>query len=140
MRAVKALGNPSLKPQRSVLDLMSVVKNVRYLYLIIDWEGRESRTGPLRAGLRVGTDGLGQYKTPGMPGFLRAQRGRARSALLWRVDFKERGIFNSRSLPIPQVCRSSPKHSSTIELHASNNIFQECIPSQQMGSKARFLR
>ena len=52
------------------------------LYLIIDWEGRESRTGPLRAGLRVGTDGLGQYKTPGMPGFLRAQRGRARSALL----------------------------------------------------------
>ena len=48
----------------------------------------------LRAGLRVGTDGLGQYKTPGMPGFLRAQRGRARSALLWRV----RLIINSNNM------------------------------------------
>ena len=74
------LGDPMALPA-PVTNTVSVL----YLYLIIDWEGRESRTGPLRAGLRVGTDGLGQYKTPGMPGFLRAQRGRARSALLWRV-------------------------------------------------------
>ena len=41
--------------------------------------------GPLRSGPMCGTDELGQYKTPDMPGFAHAQRGRARSALLWRV-------------------------------------------------------
>ena len=41
--------------------------------------------GPLRSGPKGGTDGVGQYKTPGMPGFARAQRGRARSALFYRV-------------------------------------------------------
>ena len=39
-------------------------------------------------GLRGETGPLGQYKTPGMLGFIRAQRGRARSALFSRVIFK----------------------------------------------------
>ena len=34
---------------------------------------------------RGGTGPWGQYKTPGMLGFIRAQRGRARSALFSRV-------------------------------------------------------
>ena len=33
--------------------------------------------GPLRSGPMCGTDELGQYKTPDMPAFPRAQRGRA---------------------------------------------------------------
>ena len=49
-----------------------------YLYLIIGWEVRVSRTGPLRSGPRGGTDGLGQYKTPDMRGFIREQRGSER--------------------------------------------------------------
>ena len=36
-------------------------------------------------GLRGGTGPWGQYKTPGVLGFIRAQRGRARSALFSRV-------------------------------------------------------
>ena len=35
--------------------------------------------GPLGSGPRCGTDGLDQYKTPDMPGFIRAQRERART-------------------------------------------------------------
>ena len=41
----------------------------------------------MRSGLRGGTGPWGQYKTPGMLGFIRAQRGRARSALFSRVQF-----------------------------------------------------
>ena len=35
--------------------------------------------GPLRSGPMCGTDELGQYKTPDMPGSIRAQRVRAPS-------------------------------------------------------------
>ena len=42
--------------------------------------------GPLRSGPRGGTGPWGQYKTPDMGGSIRAQRGRARSALFSRVD------------------------------------------------------
>ena len=35
--------------------------------------------GPLRSGPRGGTGPWGKYKTPGMVGFIRAQRGRART-------------------------------------------------------------
>ena len=51
-------------------------------------ELRVSRTGPLRSGPRGRTDGVGQYKTPGMRDSIRAQRGRAGragSALFYRV-------------------------------------------------------
>ena len=41
--------------------------------------------GPLRSGPRGITDGVSQYKTPGMRDSIRAQRGRARSALFYRV-------------------------------------------------------
>ena len=54
-------------------------------YLIIGWELRVSRMGPLRSGPKGRTDGVGQYKTPGMRDSIRAQRGRARSALFHRV-------------------------------------------------------
>ena len=59
-----------------------VFYKITYPYLIIDWggDGRVSGMGLLRSGPRCGTDGLGQYKTPGMPGSISA-----RSALLWRV-------------------------------------------------------
>ena len=40
--------------------------NIPYLYLIIGWEVRVSRMGPLRSGPRGRTDGVGKYKTPGM--------------------------------------------------------------------------
>ena len=42
----------------------------RYPYLIqvIGWEVRVSRMGPLRLGPRGRTDGVGQYKTPGIIG------------------------------------------------------------------------
>ena len=57
----------------------------QYLFLIIGWELRVSRMGPLRSGPRGITDGVSQYKTPGMQDSIRAQRGRARSALFFRV-------------------------------------------------------
>ena len=41
--------------------------------------------GPLGSGPRCGTDRLGQYKTYGIVQSIRAQRGRARSALYKRV-------------------------------------------------------
>ena len=41
--------------------------------------------GPLRSGPRGRTDGVGQYKTSGMRDSIRAQRGRARSTLSYRV-------------------------------------------------------
>ena len=41
--------------------------------------------GPLRSGPKGGTDGVGQYKTLGTRDSIRAQRGRARSALFNRV-------------------------------------------------------
>ena len=41
--------------------------------------------GPSRSGPRGGTGPWGQYKTPDMLGSIRAQRGRARSALFHRV-------------------------------------------------------
>ena len=44
--------------------------------------------GPLRSGPRGGTGPWGQYKTPDMLGSIRAQRGRARSALFYRVTIK----------------------------------------------------
>ena len=40
----------------------------------------------LRSGPRGRTDDVGQYKTPGMQDSIRAQRGRARSALFFRVE------------------------------------------------------
>ena len=40
-----------------------VVNGLLYLYLIIGWVVRVSRIGPLK---KVRTDGVGQYKTPGM--------------------------------------------------------------------------
>ena len=49
-------------------------------YLIIGWEVRVSRMGPLRSGPRGRTDGVGEYKTPGMRDSIRAQ-----SALFYRV-------------------------------------------------------
>ena len=57
------------------------------LNLIIDWERLGSTGGPLRSGPRGGTGPWGQYKTPGMLGFIPAQRGRARSALFSQVTF-----------------------------------------------------
>ena len=42
--------------------------------------------GPLRSGPKGGTDGVGQYKTLGTRDSIRAQRGRARSALFNRVN------------------------------------------------------
>ena len=51
--------------------------------------------GPLRSGPKGGTDGVGQYNTPGMRDSIRAQRGRARSALFYRVE------IISKTQPIP---------------------------------------
>ena len=71
-----------------------VLANPGYLcYLIIGWEVRVSRMGPLRSGLKGATDRVGQYKTPSMRDSIRAQRGRARSALYKRVSFIERLSF-----------------------------------------------
>ena len=53
--------------------------------------GWVSRMRPLRLCPRCGTDGLGQSRTPEMPGSVGAHCGRARSALLWRVPVK-RGV------------------------------------------------
>ena len=47
-----------------------------------------SPQGYLGAGPRVGTDGVNEYKTPGMRESIRAQRGRARTALFYRVPIK----------------------------------------------------
>ena len=57
----------------------------RYIFLTIGWELRVSRMEPLRSGPRDRTDGMCQYKTPGVRDTTRAQRGRARSALFYRV-------------------------------------------------------
>ena len=53
--------------------------------------------GPLRSGPRGGTGPWGQYKTPDMLGSIRAQRGRARSALFHRVNsiFQCLNLFQS---------------------------------------------
>ena len=48
--------------------------------------------GPLGSGPRYGTDRLGQYKTYGIVQSIRAQRGRARSALYKRVVFSSYDI------------------------------------------------
>ena len=44
---------------------------------------------PLRSGPGGRTDGVGEYKTPGMRDSIRAQGGRARSALFYRVKTNE---------------------------------------------------
>ena len=51
-----------------------------------------SPQGYLGAGPRVGTDGVGEYKTLGMQEPIRAQRGRARSALFYRVILVHVGL------------------------------------------------
>ena len=40
--------------------------------LYLKWEVRVSTMGPLRWGPKGGTDGVGQYKTPGMRDSIRA--------------------------------------------------------------------
>ena len=95
----------------------------RYLFLIIGWELRVSKIIPLRSGPRGRTDGVGAYKTPGMRESVRAQRGRARSALFYRV------------MIIPVVCcrilsNSAPNSASAdIRLKAweSSKGFQFCF-------------
>ena len=84
---------------------------LNYPYLIIDWERLGSTGGPLRSGPRSGTGLWGQYKTPGMLGFIRAQRGRARSALFSRVrrnsDFHRVWLLHFRdSTKRPSIQRS----------------------------------
>ena len=66
-----------------LMYIPTIVSVNYYLFLIIGWELRVSRMGPLRSGPRGRTDGVGQYKTPGMRDSIRAQRGRARSALFF---------------------------------------------------------
>ena len=53
--------------------------------LIIGSQGRGSRTGPLGSGLKVGVNRVGQQESGNTPGYVRAQRARARSALFSRV-------------------------------------------------------
>ena len=53
--------------------------------------------GTLRSGPRGGTGPWGQYKTPEGWGAIRAQRGRARSALFSRVTLKIRRSFSAFS-------------------------------------------
>ena len=48
-------------------SVMALAQPDLYPSLIIEWEQGESGEGPLGPGLRCGTDGLGQYKTPGIP-------------------------------------------------------------------------
>ena len=50
--------------------------------------GKSLKKAPLRSGPGGRTDGVGEYKTPGMRDSIRAQRGRARSALFYRVSLK----------------------------------------------------
>ena len=50
--------------------------------------------GPLGSGPRYGTDRLGQYKTYEISQSIRAQRGRARSALYWRVRYYLQSLPN----------------------------------------------
>ena len=64
------------------------------LYLIIGWELRVSRMEPFRSGPRGRTDGVGEYKAPGMRDSIRAQRGRARSALFYRVNTNIKSVFH----------------------------------------------
>ena len=55
--------------------------NIPYLYLIIGWEVRVSRMGPLRSGPRGRTDGVGEYKTPGMQDSISAVAREARFSI-----------------------------------------------------------
>ena len=50
--------------------------------------GKSLKKAPLRSGPGGRTDGVGEYKTPGMRDSIRAQCGRARSALFCRVILK----------------------------------------------------
>ena len=52
---------------------------------IIGWEGLRSAGGFLRVGPRGGANWVGYQESGNTPGFVRAKRGRARSALFWRV-------------------------------------------------------
>ena len=63
--------------------------------------------GPLRSGPRGGTGPWGLYKTPDMGGSIRAQRGRARSALFHRVKIKRNDcVFLIHDLQfLPTSCR-----------------------------------
>ena len=73
----------------------------RYPYFIIDSQRRDSRMGPLRSGLRCGTDGLGQCRSPRKQESV--QMG-AKQALVSNVCLL---LFKSNRLPILQVNDSS---------------------------------
>ena len=73
-------------------------------YLIIGWEGWGSSQRPSRSGPRYGTDRVGQYKTHGIGDSIRAQRGRARSALFSRVGIIYRKINPHVHMCWLQVC------------------------------------
>ena len=93
-------------------------------------ERKESQEcmGLHRSGSRCGTDRLDQYKTPGVPGIIRAQRKRARTRAklsFWRVfskiDFQKSvissflsmvdelniSIETQRLLPLVLLCKST---------------------------------
>ena len=59
-----------------------------YPYLIIGLQGLESRTGPQRAGPMGGACRVGHWESGNTPGYVRAQRGRARRALFSRVEIR----------------------------------------------------
>ena len=69
----------SLVPNKSY-SLVFFVCNV-----IIGSQGMGSRTGHLRAGPMGGVNRVGHWESGSTPGYVRAQRGRARSALFSRV-------------------------------------------------------
>ena len=77
-----------------------------YHYLIIGWEVRVSRMGPLRSGPRGRTDGVGEYKTPGMRDSICTQRGRARSALFYRVILNSPPLIKKHR---PKVCQNTSR-------------------------------
>ena len=62
----------------------------KHPFLVIEWSGGIWPCRPSRPGSMCGTTRGGQYKKCGMVEDVRAQRGRARSALFWRVSFKDK--------------------------------------------------
>ena len=82
--------------------------------------------GPPMLGPKGRTDGVGQYKTPGMRDSIRAQRGRARSALFYRVVNNRKEPWNMMLLQMLktiqygsglQVCDIYEKIVDTITKH-----------------------
>ena len=76
----------------------------------------------MRSGLRSGTGPWGQYKTPDMLGFIRAQRRPARSALFSRVYIIYRTVPNcqaSEVAPEPDEKCGAPDKTRGIEYETS---------------------